>query len=169
MKSQDTTLLYKYELRTALKISHFHSPHKYIWMSINLNLVSQNFLFNCILALYGAKLRIYDSDVQNIFLVFTPVSYNTEDIAHITVVTVLGVRVTRNMAYEHLKITHIVFYIHEGPSLSHGIFWACLKFEDLSRIPPVPPLLSRSYVALVWSVPLICIINLFSPRFIDEL
>jgi len=102
-------------------------------MSTNLNLVSQNFLFNCILALYGEKLRIYNSDVQNIFLVFTPVSYNTEDIVHITVVTVLGVRVTHNMAYEqvrvthnmayeHVKITHIVFYTHEGPSLSHGIF-----------------------------------------------
>jgi len=91
-------------------------------MSIHLNLVSQNFLFNCILALYGAKLRIYNSDVQNIFLVFTPVAYNTEDIVHITVVTVLGVRVTHNMAYEHLKITHIVLYTHEGPSLSQGIF-----------------------------------------------
>jgi len=91
-------------------------------MSIHLNLVSQNFLFNCILAVYREKLRIYNSDVQNIFLVFTPVSYNTEDIVHITVVTVLGVRVTHNMAYEHLKITHIVFYTHEDPTLSHGIF-----------------------------------------------
>lgn len=91
-------------------------------MFTNLNLVSQHFLFNCILALYGEKLRIYNSDVQNIFLVFTPVSYNTEDIVHITVVTVLGGRVTHNMAYEHLKITHIVFNTHEGPSLSHGIF-----------------------------------------------
>lgn len=91
-------------------------------MSVHLNLVSQNFLFNCILAVYREKLRIYNSDVQNIFLVFTPVSHNTEDIVHITVVTVLGVRVTHNVAYEHLKITHIVFYIHEGPSLSRGIF-----------------------------------------------
>jgi hypothetical protein len=91
-------------------------------MSIHLTLVSQNFLFYYILALYGAKLRIYYSDVQNIFLVFTTVSYNTEDIVHITVVTVLGVRVTHNMAYEHLKITHIVSYTHVGPSLTHGIF-----------------------------------------------
>jgi len=157
MKSQVTTLFYKYGLSTALQVSHFHSPSKNIWMSIHLNL-SQNFLFNCILALYGAKLRIYNSDVQNIFLVFTPVAYNTEDIVHITVVTVLGVRVPHNMAYEHLKITHIVLYTHESPSLSLGIFWACLNFEDLSRIPPAPFLLSRSYVALVLSVPLIYII-----------
>jgi hypothetical protein len=79
-------------------------------------------MFNCILAVYGEKLRIYNSDVQNIFLVFTPVSYNTEDIVHITVFTVLGVRVTHNEAYEHLKITRIVLYIHKGPSLSRGIF-----------------------------------------------
>jgi len=79
-------------------------------------------MFNCILAVYGEKLRIYDSDVQNIFLLFTPVSYNTEDIVHITVFTVLGVRVTHNVVYEHLRITRIVLYIHEDPSLSHGIF-----------------------------------------------
>ena len=112
---------YKYGLWIALQVGHFHSRSKYIWMCIHLNLVSQNFLFNCILALNGAKLRIYNSDVQNIFLVFTPAAYNTEDVVHITVVTVLGVRVTHNMAYEHLKITHIVLYTHKGPFLSLGI------------------------------------------------
>jgi hypothetical protein len=91
-------------------------------MSIHVDLVSQNFPFNCNLALHIAKLRIYYSDIQNIFLVFTSLLLNTEDIVHITVATVLGVRVTHNMAYEHLKITHIVFHTREHPSLSHGIF-----------------------------------------------
>jgi hypothetical protein len=77
-------------------------------MSVHLDLTSQNFPFNCTLTLHRAKLRIYDSAVQNIFLVFTHVSYNTEDTVHITVATVLGVRVTHNMAYEHLKMTYTV-------------------------------------------------------------
>jgi hypothetical protein len=121
------------------------------------------------LSIYGAKLRKYDPDTQNIFPVFTPVFYNTEDTVHITVATVLGVRVTHNIAYEHSKITHRIFHTCKSPSVSHGIFWACLKFEDIISIPSVFLLCSRSYVVLVLSLPLKYIIDLFSLQLINEL
>jgi hypothetical protein len=50
-----------------------------------------------------------------VFPVFVSVSYNTQDIVHITVATVLGARMTWNMAYEHVKVTHIIFYTSESP------------------------------------------------------
>jgi hypothetical protein len=159
-KTWKVTHYFALQTWTALKCRPVPQPVQ-IYLNIwSWNLVPQNSQFNFIQTPCRAKLRIRISDTkdtQDTRPIVTPVSHSTEGSVYITVITVLGAKVTCNSVHGHLKVTRIVFYIYKCPPLSVGLLWARLhqiKFEDFISIPILlfDPLASRAYAVIFRSI-----------------